>query len=468
MSEDAMRSYYRTPEMQLHFRRLIKQNGFDTMSELRVKTLLGRKWKTCLELIGAFINEYKYVTTRDYITELNISVTSENLVDIFESSRNVSNVIKMTKKIGLIICTDVSYTFGQKDQTKNRSRKYIWNKAVQDVVLRMIEHEKINVRKPNSSPTLTSYDHVTELASALLASKSAPKFSSKLRLACSTRSVTSSRIGNALDSIIIRALELRYPQLLYYQRRCEEMAERFGLDMTQRLTFEPSIHRSPSKKYVTKIGIRAYSPVCALEKDERDEYLRHTFEEPFVEYDVKSSIYRVTKLLNYGIWEDDGVDLYTQMYPRQEKLTPEERAAFKQLAMRLYFDYPNKVYLHTLPVWEGYNEADVKADLKEIRQSMLNVTGPFYDSEIFFHESCIYIDVAYALRLRCASVVQVYDCFYVMAPTLSGAGQESLRDPGVVTREEIADVVKTCALTYYNTWVKPNGPDSDVTLNKGE
>ena len=444
MSEDAMRGYYRTPEMQLHFRHLIEQNGFNTMSESRIKTLLGRKWKTCLELVGAFIEEYKYVTTREYITELNISVTSENLVDIFESSRNVSNVIKMTKKIGLIICTDVSYTFGQKDQTKNRSRKYIWNKVVQDVVLRMIEHEKITVRKPHSAPMSTSYDYVTELASALLASKSAPKFSSKLR------------ISNALDSIIIRALELRYPQLLYYQRRCEEMAERFGLDVTQRLTFEPSIHRSPSKKYVTKIGIRAYSPVCALEKDERDEYLRHTFDSDFMEYDVKSSIYRVTKLLNYGIWEDDSVDLYTQMYPAPSSpqgswsstdvvgpsvasfFTYEERAAFKQLAMRLYFDYPNKVYLHTLPVWEGYNETDVKADLKEIRQSMLNVTGPFYDSEIFFHESCIYIDVSYTLRSMGLDVVQVYDCFYAAS----------------TTTDVVADVVKTCALNYYHTWVK--------------
>ena len=51
--------------------------------------------------------------------------------------------------------------------------------------------------------------------------------------------------------------------------------------------------------------------------------------------------------------------------------------------------------------------------MKSYRESIIETVGELkYDSEIFFHESCIYMDVTYDLLSKGIDVWQQYDCWY--------------------------------------------------------
>ncbi len=53
-----------------------------------------------------------------------------------------------------------------------------------------------------------------------------------------------------------------------------------------------------------------------------------------MEYDVKSSIYRLTHFLNFKVWLDNSIDLYEEMYGQPFE-NEEQRKQYKLFAMKL-------------------------------------------------------------------------------------------------------------------------------------
>jgi hypothetical protein len=157
---------------------------------------------------------------------------------------------------------------------------------------------------------------------------------------------------------------------------------------------------------------------------------------------VKSSIYRITYLLNNGEWLDREIDLYPKMAGFEFK-SKEERNLFKSpLAMKLYFSssidkaISTSIYNST-STKELFKKLNAKDVLQEARDNMLNVIGSSYRSEIFLHESCIYTQVAHKIRQMGYRLIQIYDGFFTNKPL-----DEKVFD----------EIVKDCAMEYYRKW----------------
>ena len=130
---------------------------------------------------------------------------------------------------------------------------------------------------------------------------------------------------------------------------------------------------------------------------------------------MKSSIYRITYWLNNGIWLDNGIDLYSEIYG-SDFTSEEDRRAFKQFCMSLYFDKPSLIYAHkrnTIPNSIGkYGVNGIKNIIDRASRLMFKAIGKSYGSEVFVYESCLYMNVVHKMRQQGVKVVQIYDGFY--------------------------------------------------------
>ena len=212
-------------------------------------------------------------------------------------------------------------------------------------------------------------------------------------------------------------------------------------------------------KNITRIGIRKTNGYCNLKVhgyEDRQSWENLSEQEKsrirdvvisrrlggVYENDVKSSIYRITYLLNNGEWLDREIDLYPRMAGFEFK-SKEERNLFKSpLAMKLYFSssidkaISTSIYNST-STKELFKKLNAKDVLQEARDNMLNVIGSSYRSEIFLHESCIYTQVAHKIRQMGYRLIQIYDGFFTNKP---------------LDEKTFDEIVKKCALDYYKKW----------------
>ena len=387
----------------------------DITTEEELVKVLGQRWKTNLALLGSFVDVFQHITGRKEISEISVSVKSKRLVDIYKNPRNVSNVIALACKVDLLKCVNDKYRFGLYE---SYAKTYIYNKVVQDLIKGLIAKHNINYTKyivRNNKTNDTTYisgnefeiDH-TKHYNVL--------FSSRLR------------IPHITDEQCLAYLYEFYPQLAHYQDIADEMNGTFLKEIPeQQIVFQPKITRSKGG-YVTKIGIRATSSVVSLKEHEsinpnykgvwRKDYLKEFFgTDKYFEYDVKSSIYRVSYLMNYGEWLDNTYDFYELAYGKKFD-SPAERAYFKEFAMRLYFDSPSTLYNHTKECYagllsSGISEQTIKDGITDLKAKLDYSIGNLpLGSEIFLHESCIYLDLVHELRKQGFKVVQIYDGFY--------------------------------------------------------
>jgi hypothetical protein len=397
-------------EDQTKFGNELARHESNSWSEEDFIRLLGRKWKTQLEVLGVVIEEYKYITSRTLITKLYISVTSKNLLRIFKNIQTVSRVLKLAQKIGLLICVKRTY-----DSQNHNSRAYIWNKNVQDLVLRLIKKHHISIQKSNFWTNHVAVSVPNKTIQTLLHSRYRLQFSSKLRIPTKISGIVIN------EAAVFNALYHVYPYLQSYQKRMDKI--NLSLQPMEKIIFTPKITISKAGKYITKIGIRASSYLCNLKSERkqnandpefidtayRETYLNSIFSTKPYHYDVSSSIAKVTYLVNFGEWPEG--DLYPLMANLQFS-SKKQREGYKNLFMRLYFDNPNLIYQHNKILLKQFAADEVKQYIKDLRQQMEAVIGPSLDSEVFFHESCIYFDVFETLVASGARVIQVYDSFW--------------------------------------------------------
>ena len=147
----------------------------------------------------------------------------------------------------------------------------------------------------------------------------------------------------------------------------------------------------------------------------RKDWLKNHYGE-WLEFDVKSSIFRINYFLNNGEWLDNSIDLYELMYGKKFE-SAEKRAEYKAIAMNLYFEKSvGTLYTHVSNKAESLKKYDndvMKMMLGDMHKQMTSVIGNCHDSEIFLHESCIYMDLQNELLKQGFDVTVVYDGFYV-------------------------------------------------------
>ena len=107
--------------------------------------------------------------------------------------------------------------------------------------------------------------------------------------------------------------------------------------------------------------------------------------------------------------------MYVKMFGRQFD-SPDMRNAFKSLCMPMFFEKSDATYLRNIlnkvksfRNASRYRKKAIQDKLLSYRHKMLEVLGPSFQSEIFLHESCIYMHTLYELVKQGWQVAQVYD-----------------------------------------------------------
>ena len=384
-----------------------------------------KKTREHLSKVLAFIDSRKQLRFADGYTVMPISCKSRILLSICGSIQNAANLIGFMKKIGLLADYDETYQFNAYYDKDNRCKTYCYSfdnevRIKEYCNINNINKYKIINKRINiyNSSKLQSFDEKQVL------------FNSKLHLykpdnwSCSD-----------FENYIYMLLLENYPEFEYYQELADEINEKYyNDDVPRQIIFKPNFTWNKGNKAITKIGIRACNELVSAKKeieddDKENQLYRYELLEKYglpFEYDIKSSVPRITYALNKGVWLDEDIDLYEVIFDKFTELCPSEKLAwneetrkiFKSFFMNIYFDNENELYKHfacKISQKVSYKKedwADLDRVLKYYKQATEEVIGKSFDSEIFYWESIVYMEVSKYLLDNGYDVLQCYDCWY--------------------------------------------------------
>ena len=238
-------------------------------------------------------------------------------------------------------------------------------------------------------------------------------------------------------SRIESVLNAKYPQFLEGKRIADELNKSLPIEEQIKWQWNLELKRLDGKKYLTKIGFRASNMICSYKEHQnenpfyrgkwRSEYLSEVYGPEYSHYDFNASIWRLSYNLLHDTMLPESIDAYELAYGTKFK-SKEERDLFKKVAMRLYFGGINQLGVQ---VENKFKEIAAKLDeeysydcsrakcvqdiMSEQKLLAIEQIGGFFDSEIFLHESCIYLNIYKDIvdsGIRCS---QIYDSFYFSA-----------------------------------------------------
>lgn len=370
----------------------------------------------------AFIDLNKQRRFSDGVTVMPIATTNKRLISIWGSPKSVSRAIQFMISIGLLAEYDESYQFNAYYERDNKCKQYAYSYETEQSIKEYCKDNNIN-KYQILNTTIVDTFAIKDISFE----QSEVRFSSKLHL-LKPDNWSCAEFENYLTG----CLYVNYPQLKHYQELADKINETYYADDYDRqIRFKPNFTWNKGNKAVTKIGIRATNALVSAKKEQDNDRLckddvlnRYGLK---YEFDVKSSVPRLTFALNKGVWLDNDIDLYEIMYEKFMKLCPSEqlewndetRKIFKSFHMNGYFDTEAKLSAHLkrqVSMKVKYNKEewqDLDYVMKSYRESIIQTVGELkYDSEVFFHESCIYLDVTNELLSRGYDVWQQYDCWY--------------------------------------------------------
>lgn len=434
----------------LKIERPLKEVSFNPFNIPQVRSVKCTKEK--LSKVLAFIDMKKYSRFSDGYTVMNIACTSKRLISMCGSVMNVSNLIKYMKTIGLLADYDETYQFNGFYNGLNRCKSYVYSKDTEDKIKEYCANNNINKYQIKNFRRDTISKRFETVKSFV---QSEVRFSSKLHLMRPTNWSTTE-----FEEYLTICLYENYPQLEHYQSLADEINETyFAEDYDRQIHFRPNYTWNKGETAVTKIGIRATNSLVSCKKrvekgDKPNTLYRHDVLARYDlkhDFDVKSSVPRVTYLLSHGKWLDNDIDLYKRMYDRFVQICPSEkiewneesRDVFKSFHMRGYFDTYTMLSAHTkraISLKGNYNKDEwsgLDYVMKAYKESIEETIGELkYDSEIFFHESCMYLDVLKSLLDDGFDALQIYDGFYTDKECLD-------------MKERITNITET----YYDTYI---------------
>lgn len=246
-------------------------------------------------------------------------------------------------------------------------------------------------------------------------------------------------------SRIEAVLNARYPQFLEGKRIADELNKTLPLEEQIKWQWHLELKQRDGKRYLTKIGFRASNMICSYKKREnknpcyrgkwRHEYLTEVYCSGYSHYDFNASIWRLSYNLLHDEMLPESLDGYELAYGGKFK-SDEDRDIFKKIAMRLYFGGVNQLGVQVERKFKEianklgeeyvYDKARAKFiqdNMREQKLLAIEKIGGFFDSEIFLHESCIYLNIYKDIvdsGIRCT---QIYDSFYFNADSKINVNQ---------------------------------------------
>ena len=371
----------------------------------------------------AFIDLTKPKRYAEGCTIMPIPTTSKRLISICGNQREVSRLISFMINIGLLEIESNEYQYNSDQEEYNKSKTYRYyfdnEKIIEEYCIKN-DINKYIVRNYIYNPVvdkifIDSFDN------------SQVRFSSKLHL-LKPDNYSIAQFEDYLTDVLYD----NYPLLNHYQKLADEINDKYYANYPEMsLMFSPTFTWSKGNKAVRKIGIRCTNSLVSAKKAKDDDEDFHGYYKEDIlrkygltlEKDAKSSVPRVTLSLNTGEWVDEDIDIYRLIYdeyikyhhndPVVDKFS-DARESIKTLHMRSYFDDDKMLGVHTRRAMANViDKAEVDREMRLYKEAVTQAEGGYlYDNEIFFHESCIYMDVLNVLLQNGFFVWQCYDAFY--------------------------------------------------------
>jgi len=406
------------------------------------------KLKEKMSKVLAFIKLNEHRRFSDCCTIMPIPTTSKRLKSITGSYMSTGRLIHFMVDIGLLEVEDDDYQYWGRDKESHKSKTYRYFIENEKKIKDYCQERNINVWQWRNYRG--NKDTVVNTCQIGSFEPSEVLFSSKLALLKPDNFTVAQ-----FESVIKRNIEENYPTLEHYQKLADEINDKYYADYPEfQIDFSISDPTwDKGKKMIRKIGIRATNPdvSAAKSKEKAKPTFKGIFKDDILEKyglnlqkDVKSSVPRITLSLNSGAWIPEKQDIYqyiyrTYLFDRDlseecyltDNITDESnkpthhsfkvgREAVKSLHMRGYFDSESRLGCHTrddMKMYKGNSHEKsrntVDKEMSYLKQAIIKAEGGrLYDSEIFFHESCIYMDVLYQLLNEGFFVWQCYDAWY--------------------------------------------------------
>lgn len=428
-------------------------------SEKSLSSFNTKERKTFSKIL-AFINYVKHRRFSDGLTVMYIACTDDVLKSICGTSRSASRLISVMKKYGLICDYNTKFHFGGKN---NKAKTYVYNAEKEKEIKKFCTENNINVCNIKDVKEL-KHKSIKDIDVAF--DPKSVKVSSNCHY-CKSKGMGIDTFEELLKIYLIK----NYKQYLVYKNIGDDCNFLYGEENKElHNKFDFNFTWNHDKTAVTKIGLRSTNSICNSKKeveegDSENIVYRDDLKKKYgleYEYDVSGSIPHVIYLLNFGKWMPSDYDFYKYIIAEYERLLISEnindyewfnssfetkRKITKSLFMRVAFDGKTKISGHIKRQislrTETYNaeEWDFVDDyMKLFYKAIEHILGSLkHGSEVFFHESCIYMEVEREILKSGYSLMRVYDGFYT--------------DKEV---EGIKNIIKNIAERYYNKYVSKN------------
>lgn len=409
-----------------------------------------RKW----HIVRNVIEICNVVKWRFDVQSINpIACTEKRLLKKFNNKASVANQIKNAIKLNALICCS-RYS----NSIEGIAKEYWFNKEVFDSIVDIYFK---NVSDDELAEELVKEDVEDEID---IDDSAEIKDEERIRLS----SYINMNIDGVSDARIIEILNRRYPMYLEGKKIAEKLNQK--LCDTEKIKWDWSITKQKrgGHVYLMKIGFRASNSMCNYKEHEnenpfyqgvwRKDYLREKFGEDYGEYDVNGSIWRLSYNLSHDELLPFDVDVYDEFWKRggfdgKGFKNKEERDLFKYISMRLYFGKEdsmgkNFVYTYGQMLKDLGEKGVLRDDDISISQMYFECVkdgggrwlGQYFGSEIFLHESYLYIKMLDSMMNEdCDNVVQVYDGFY-------------FRNSSEFSSEYLNKLYSSCILDYKNRY----------------
>lgn len=418
-------------------------------------------------VLGPIYTFALYLKNKTYqkgYTLIPIGTTSKVMLSIFGNAMKISRSIDKMIAMKILASEDESYSFNKGRYSHCKIYKFYWENAKKLIEFcdkNNIEPKKVDKSKlseeledairedydpyddifesEDSDYGVMVDDHIDDTFDVENYARSY-KRRKDVRFTSGARFKKPNELTRAqFEKVLLKCLEMNFPYLNDYRQTCNEINEKFykddeDLKIRLRIKF-----RWTQKDTITKIKLRGCCALNSYKKSDRPAIMkRYGFDK---EYDITSSVPRITYLLNKRVWLDQSYDFYTEifkkMYPDRE-CTPEDRESVKKLHMRAYFEKSNdsmirnalrKIRLDEEREPSKEEELEIKETLIKFRNAVIEVEGgKLYGNYVFVAETFVYLDVLNLLLLFGCKAWLLFDGFYYKEPEVKGKYNWTIED----------------------------------------
>ena len=352
------------------------------------------------------INSYKNI--RSKLCPSVVSISTQGFLRRHFSKSFISRCINTMKELGLIAEWSTQYVVGV------ASKRYVWFPVNEEKLVKILKENGVKMTEFKAKTDLSGIGINDDLI----------WFSSFVRI--------KRREDICCDDLILyiqQKLRDKYPLLPIFQSKVASINANYYQNKPERLlSYQPTVSFSNGCNWVTGIGIRYNCEFCSYKKDFceylpcREPYLKQ--EGLNLHYDVRGSVPKVSSLINFGTWDDNTVDPYFEMFNEYINLSgdtgvwgTEEREAMKDMFVRVYFEKSLQTTISHINSalkdrGKSVKEEFTKLVFSNLREAAEKCFGKFLGSEVFYHESNIYILALEKLLEDGYDVVTCFDSFY--------------------------------------------------------